>query len=209
MSDTSQGPGWWQASDGKWYPPEAAPGAQPPATAPPAAAYGAPPAYGAAPAYGQPAYGAPAYGAPTGPAPGQLADWITRVLATLIDGVLLVPLYIVAIVLAQVATVLGLLVYLVIIAAALYFQYLTGSTGASPGKRLMGIKVVKEIDGQVIGGGMGIARSFIHIIDGIPCYLGYFWPLWDAKKQTFTDKIMSTVVLANQPKQSFGPELFK
>lgn len=22
MSDTSQGPGWWQASDDKWYPPE-------------------------------------------------------------------------------------------------------------------------------------------------------------------------------------------
>ena len=22
MSDTSQGPGWWVASDGKWYPPE-------------------------------------------------------------------------------------------------------------------------------------------------------------------------------------------
>ena len=29
MSDASQGPGWWQASDGKWYPPEQAPGAQP------------------------------------------------------------------------------------------------------------------------------------------------------------------------------------
>ena len=24
MSDYSQGPGWWQATDGKWYPPEAA-----------------------------------------------------------------------------------------------------------------------------------------------------------------------------------------
>lgn len=22
MSDTAQGPGWWQASDGKWYPPQ-------------------------------------------------------------------------------------------------------------------------------------------------------------------------------------------
>ena len=33
MSDTSQGPGWWQASDGKWYPPEQAPGYQPPAPA--------------------------------------------------------------------------------------------------------------------------------------------------------------------------------
>ena len=26
MSDTSQGPGWWLASDGRWYPPEAKPG---------------------------------------------------------------------------------------------------------------------------------------------------------------------------------------
>lgn len=32
MSDTSQGPGWWQASDGKWYAPQGPPGnyAQPP-----------------------------------------------------------------------------------------------------------------------------------------------------------------------------------
>ncbi len=31
MSDSSQGPGWWQASDGRWYPPDQAPssGAQP------------------------------------------------------------------------------------------------------------------------------------------------------------------------------------
>ncbi len=26
MSDVTQGPGWWMASDGKWYPPETAPG---------------------------------------------------------------------------------------------------------------------------------------------------------------------------------------
>ena len=31
MSDTSQGPGWWLASDGKWYPPETAPNQPPPA----------------------------------------------------------------------------------------------------------------------------------------------------------------------------------
>jgi len=35
MSDTSEGPGWWLASDGRWYPPESQPGqpmrpAQPP-----------------------------------------------------------------------------------------------------------------------------------------------------------------------------------
>lgn len=54
MSDTSQGPGWWQASDGKWYPPEQAPGA--PAGPPP----GMPPA---GPPMGGPPGGAP-MGAP-------------------------------------------------------------------------------------------------------------------------------------------------
>jgi hypothetical protein len=33
VSDVSQGPGWWQASDGKWYPPQ--PAAAPPAAPPP------------------------------------------------------------------------------------------------------------------------------------------------------------------------------
>jgi RDD family/Protein of unknown function (DUF2510) len=32
MSDTSQGQGWWLASDGKWYPPETAPAAAVPVT---------------------------------------------------------------------------------------------------------------------------------------------------------------------------------
>ena len=30
MSDTAQGSGWWQASDGRWYPPDARPGVPPP-----------------------------------------------------------------------------------------------------------------------------------------------------------------------------------
>lgn len=30
MSDRSQGDGWWQASDGKWYPPESHPDHRPP-----------------------------------------------------------------------------------------------------------------------------------------------------------------------------------
>ena len=32
MSDTAQGTGWWQASDGKWYSPELQPGQSPSAT---------------------------------------------------------------------------------------------------------------------------------------------------------------------------------
>jgi len=54
---------------------------------------------------------------------------------------------------------------------------------------------VREIDGQVVGAGTSVGRGFLHIIDGLPLYLGYLWPLWDAKKQTFADKIVQTVVV--------------
>lgn len=40
MSDAPQGPGWWMASDGKWYPPESRPQPAPP---PPPASVTAPP----------------------------------------------------------------------------------------------------------------------------------------------------------------------
>ncbi len=41
MSDTARGPGWWLASDGKWYPPEAHPAAQAPTITAPSAVPGA------------------------------------------------------------------------------------------------------------------------------------------------------------------------
>jgi hypothetical protein len=73
MSDTAQGPGWWLASDGRWYPPELWTG--PPNTGPPAtpASSAHAPTYGAAgtvppgqPGFGQPGYGVPGYGANAG-----------------------------------------------------------------------------------------------------------------------------------------------
>lgn len=71
MSDFSQGPGWWQASDDKWYPPDQVPGPEPAGTDDPTT--GAPPAWGAAPGGWSPppAPGsAPAWGGPTGPSTG-------------------------------------------------------------------------------------------------------------------------------------------
>lgn len=58
MSDTSQGPGWWLASDGRWYPPEAVPGTTPPVANPyvPGNPYGdgTPYGYGTPYSYGWP-----------------------------------------------------------------------------------------------------------------------------------------------------------
>jgi hypothetical protein len=59
MSDVPQGPGWWQASDGHWYPPEqfAAPAPPPPAP-PPVSGDPAPPAPPPAPPAPPPVVGA-------------------------------------------------------------------------------------------------------------------------------------------------------
>ncbi len=54
MSDHSQGPGWWQASDAKWYPPETHPSRMQAPAAPPAAPAAFVNAPGAAPAPADP-----------------------------------------------------------------------------------------------------------------------------------------------------------
>src|SRR4051794_9081083 len=81
MSDATQGPGWWQASDGKWYPPEQHPDlgnptqpvesvspteAVPPSTPPPAPV---PPTQAMAPVP-PPVPPGPPGGPPPGPVPG-------------------------------------------------------------------------------------------------------------------------------------------
>jgi len=63
MSDASQGPGWWLASDGKWYPPEPVAPPPPSAAPPPPVAAPAPPASAPPPAEAPPAVPPPA--APT------------------------------------------------------------------------------------------------------------------------------------------------
>ena len=68
-----------------------------------------------------------------------------------------------------------------------------GRTGQSLGKRVLKIKLVSEATGQPIGALNAFLRDLLHILDGI-AYIGYLWPLWDDKRQTFADKLMKTVV---------------
>jgi uncharacterized RDD family membrane protein YckC len=75
------------------------------------------------------------------------------------------------------------------------YGYRQGTTGSSIGKSIMKFKVVSEKTGQPIGFGMSIVRQLAHIIDGAICYIGFLFPLWDAKRQTIADKIMTTICL--------------
>ena len=57
--------------------------------------------------------------------------------------------------------------------------------------------------GSRSGPGCRFVRQLAHIVDSLVCNLGYLWPLWDAKKQTFADKIMGTA--RHRPARRTGP----
>jgi uncharacterized RDD family membrane protein YckC len=123
----------------------------------------------------------------------ELASWGLRVQSALVDW--LIPALVADFVQIAVSRPLGYLLSLAALGWALYNAYLSGTTGQSTGKKMAGTSLVREQDGQLVGGGLAIGRYFVHIVDALPCFLGLLWPLWDAKKQTFADKILGTVVV--------------
>lgn len=172
--------------------------------------------YPQAPAYQAPQYGAyPQAGYGAAPALPPLAHWGKRVGAFLIDQLLgsavLIVTGIYALTTAEVTgydvdgnavttpTSAGTAALVVGYAWLLGFQIWNrwvrqGRTGRSVGKQALRITLVSERTMAPIGAGMAFARDLCHIVDGF-FYLGYLWPLWDAKRQTFSDKIIGTVVL--------------
>jgi uncharacterized RDD family membrane protein YckC len=169
------------------------------------------------------------YPPPAGPSPAlpqeAYTPWFTRVLAWLIDNV---PVFIVlgiaygiafgtadnqcttdtyggygAYCTSSFGAIGAIMLGLGYIAVLAYWVwnwgYRQGTTGSSIGKGVMKFKVVSEKTWQPIGFGMSIVRQLAHFVDGIVCYIGYLFPLWDAKRQTLADKIMTTVCVPLDP----------
>ncbi|HEY3181255.1 MAG TPA: RDD family protein [Gaiellaceae bacterium] len=124
---------------------------------------------------------------------GARASFGRRLGAWLID-VILIDIVSAIILLAGgrgVAYVVGIVLWLA------YFTYFEGSdTGQTLGKRALGIRVYDFAGGAgAIGYGRGFVRAIMKYISGIPCALGYLWMLWDKEKQTWHDKVATTVVV--------------
>ncbi|GAC1323405.1 MAG: RDD family protein [Thermoleophilaceae bacterium] len=128
---------------------------------------------------------------PSGGTSGPRAGFWLRVGAYLIDAILLGVVNAVLTV-----TLKGAGYGLALIIGIAYFVALEGGpTGQTLGKRALGIRVV-DLSG---GGAIGYPRAFIRyigkIISSIPLLLGFFWMLWDSQKQTWHDKLATTVVV--------------
>jgi uncharacterized RDD family membrane protein YckC len=141
-----------------------------------------------------------------------LAEYGQRVIAYLIDVAIIVvaviAVIIVSVIIGAVVKALGLVIgilgYIAVILYGLWnLTYLQGTTGQSIGKRLQGIKLIKEETLQPVGFGLALGRYFLaQAISGVTCgvygILDLLWPLWDTKKQRLTDKILKMAVVQGE-----------
>ena len=70
-----------------------------------------------------------------------------------------------------------------------------GRTGYSWGKSIVGIQLVKDETGYPTGAWWSLLRELVHSVNSALFGLGWFWPLWDRKRQTWSDMITRTVVI--------------
>lgn len=143
------------------------------------------------------------------PTSGGYASWGSRVGATLVRSLLpaivVVPLASIGFAIGDVGILLAIVGYVFAIAASIRMLIQRGHLGYDVGDAVVGQRLVYQETGLQLGSGMTVfVRQLAHILDALPCYLGYLWPLWDAQRQTFADKVMRTVVVreatrAHQP----------
>jgi len=174
--------------------------------------------------YPQGLYGAAPYGVIPGPygyGPSaiQLASWGARVAATLIDGLIMSPVLIIGYFALYksikpatynlkgnlvslggptgTGVAVELLCDLVVFAFSLWQLYRQGTTGQTIGKKAIGIRILKQATMQPTGFGLAFVRSLAHILDALPCYVGFLAPLWDSGNRTFADQICGTLAVKN------------
>jgi len=138
------------------------------------------------------AYATPASNPASNPA--MYANWGQRVGAYLIDAIPVAVIYFIGF--ATRTPIVILLFILIALGVQVYNRWIQGGrTGQSWGKKALHLRLISENTGEPIGAGMAFVRDICHILDSLACYIGWLFPLWDAKRQTFADKILTTVVV--------------
>lgn len=122
----------------------------------------------------------------------QLASLPSRLIAIIIDGVLL------NIIGGVIGAVIGdqiLGIGLSFIIGVLYNWYFwTRNNGQTPGKMLLGIRVVKAGGGS-IGDLEAVIRYIGYYINTFLAFIGWLWAIIDDENQGFHDKIAGTKVV--------------
>ena len=92
-----------------------------------------------------------------------------------------------------------LLLYLasLFLAAITYFTWFHGIGGRTPGKMLLGLRVI-QASGEPMTPGIAFLRWVGYLISGPVFCLGFLWIAFDGRKQGWHDKIAATLVIRDR-----------
>jgi uncharacterized RDD family membrane protein YckC len=82
----------------------------------------------------------------------------------------------------------------VVLFVPMYFIVFWRLSGATPGKMLMGLRVIHGGDSN-IGVARGIVRYFGYFLSALVLFLGFLWVLGDSHRQGWHDKMARTQVV--------------
>lgn len=77
------------------------------------------------------------------------------------------------------------------VGAVILWVYKAGT----PGKLVLGLRVVDATTGEYLGMGQAIGRYLAYIPAMLVLMMGIFWVAWDSRKQGWHDKLAGTVVV--------------
>lgn len=136
---------------------------------------------------------------PAGPAGLELASFGRRLAGFAVDNVLVI------VVLLTFNAIIGLnasslteaetrVFSLVNILVQFVYWWVWNTLGWSPGKRVVGLRVVDE-DGAAPGLDRGFRRTVMSLVSQLALFAGYLWALRDGRNQTWHDKAGGTFVV--------------
>ena len=119
-----------------------------------------------------------------------------RVLATIADGLVLLTLAYVMSPSLEMTSWVGMVYFLLVV---LYYILLEGYLGQTLGKMLLGIKVIREDNGEAPGLRAATIRTLLRAIDSLLFYLvAFIAVLVTAKRQRLGDVVAHTLVVARK-----------
>jgi uncharacterized RDD family membrane protein YckC len=77
----------------------------------------------------------------------------------------------------------------------LYQGYFVSQKGATPGKMVLGLRIVNAADGSNLSLARAIGRYFAYMLSGIVLYIGYIIAAFDSEKRALHDHICATRVI--------------
>ncbi len=87
-----------------------------------------------------------------------------------------------------------LVVILYYVFSILYFATFYSLVGYSPGKYLVGLRVVRT-DGFRLGFWRSVVRGIGYYLSALLLFMGFIWIIFDKNRQGLHDKIVGTVVI--------------